>query len=127
MNLGALILLIVAIVLVAIIFYISGAIVSRDWSASGSLMLRIVIVSLIAIFIVPSAMSAASSIGAGDLGLLVGFIILVVVVRYTLIEELAVSEEWGAAIVVSLIAVVLIYVVDAVSRALLDLHLLEVF
>ena len=127
MNLEALIMLIVVIVLVALIFYVSGALVSQDWSTSGSLILRILVVTLIAVFVIPLFRNAASSIDIGDLGLLLAFVILVVVVRYVLVEELAVAEEWLASIVISLIAVVLIYIVDAVSRALLDLRLLEIF
>jgi len=127
MNLEALILLIAAIVLVAVIFYVSGALVSQDWSASGSLILRILVVSLVAVFIIPAFRDAAASIDVGDLGLLVGFVLLVVVVRFILVEELAVAEEWLASIVISLIAVVLIYIVDEASRALFDLRLLEIF
>ena len=123
----ALILLIAASVLVAVIFYVSGALVSQDWSASGSLILRILVVSLVAVFIIPAFRDAAASIDVGDLGLLVGFVLLVVVVRFILVEELAVAEEWLASIVISLIAVVLIYIVDEASRALFDLRLLEIF
>jgi len=127
MNLEALILLIAAIVLVAVIFYVSGALVSQDWSASGSLILRILVVSLVAVFIIPAFRDTAASIDVGDLGLLVAFVLLVVVVRFILVEELAVAEEWLASIVISLIAVVLIYIVDEASRALFDLRLLEIF
>lgn len=123
----ALILLIAAIVLVAVIFYVSGALVSQDWSASGSLILRILVVSLVAVFIIPAFRDAAASIDVGDLGLLIAFVLLVVVVRFILVEELAVAEEWLASIVISLIAVVLIYIVDEASRALFDLRLLEIF
>jgi len=126
MNLEALILLIAAIVLVALIFYVSGAIVSQDWSAGSSLILRILVVSLIAVFIIPLFRDATSSIDVGDLGLLVAFVLLVVVVRFVLVEELAVAEEWLASLVISLIAVVLIYIVDEVSRAIFDLRLLEI-
>jgi len=127
MNLEALILLIAVIVLVALIFYVSGALVSQDWSASGSLILRILVVTLVAVFVIPVFRDAAASIDIGDLGLLFAFVLLVVVVRFVLVEELAVAEEWLASIVISLIAVVLIYIVDEASRALFDLRLLEIF
>jgi len=127
MNIEALILLIAALVLVAVIFYVSGAIVSQDWSAGGSLILRIIVVSLIAVFIIPAFRDAAASIDIGELGLLAAFVLLIVAVRFILVEELAVAEEWLASIVISLIAVVLIYIVDGVSRALFDLRLLEIF
>jgi hypothetical protein len=126
MNIEALIMLIVTLVLVALIFYISGAIVSQDWSAGGGLVLRILVVSLIAVFVIPAFRGAAASVEVGDLGLLLAFVILVVVVRFILVEELAVAEEWLASIVISLIAVVLIYIVDAISRAVFDLNLLDI-
>lgn len=127
MNVEALVLLIAAIVLVALIFYVSGAIVSQDWSTSGGLILRILVVSLVAVFVIPAFRGAAASIEVGDLGLLLAFVLLVIVVRYILVEELAVAEEWLASIVISLIAVVLIYIVDAISRSVFDLNLLEIF
>jgi hypothetical protein len=91
------------------------------------LILRILVVSLVAVFIIPAFRDAAASIDVGDLGLLIAFVLLVVVVRFILVEELAVAEEWLASIVISLIAVVLIYIVDEASRALFDLRLLEIF
>lgn len=127
MNLESLALLIVALVLVAVIFYVSGAIVSQDWTLGGSLILRIIVVSLVAVFVIPAFRDAGDSIDVGDLGLLIAFVLLIVVVRFILVEELAVAEEWLASIIISLIAVVLIYVVDAASRALFDLRLLEIF
>jgi peptidoglycan/LPS O-acetylase OafA/YrhL len=126
-DLEQLILLIVALVLVSIIFYVSAAIVGSDWSLDSSYILRILVVSLVAVVVIPVFRSAADSIDLGDLGLLLAFVILVIVVRFVLIEELPVSDEWLAALVVSLIAVALIYAVDAISRALVDVQLLSLF
>jgi len=42
------------------------------------------------------------------------------------IDELSVSDDWLAAIVVSLIGVVLIYIVDEVAQRLGDISLLSV-
>jgi predicted ABC-type exoprotein transport system permease subunit len=124
MNLEALIMLIVVIILVAVIFYISGALVSQDWSLGGSLVLRIIIVTLVAVFVIPLFANIGSA-DLGHLGVLLAFIILVVVVRFVLVEELAVSDEWLASIIISFIAAVLIFTVDAVSREFFDLRLLE--
>jgi len=127
MDVGAIALVVLALVLTAVIFYVSGAIVGQDWSASGSQILRILVVSLVAVFIIPIFRDAASQLNASDLGLLFAFVLLIIVVRYLLVEELTVSDEWLAAIVISLIAVVLIYVVDQASRAMFDVGLLNGF
>jgi len=120
MDLEVLALLLLAILLAFVIFYVSGAIVGQDWSVSGSQILRILIVALVAVFVIPIFRNVAGDLGAGDLGLLFAFVVLVVVVRYVLVEEMTVSDEWLAAIVVSLIAVVMIYIVDEVSKSLFD-------
>jgi hypothetical protein len=120
MNIEVLALLLLAILLAALIFYISGALVGQDWSASGSQILRILVVSVIAVFVIPIFRSVTEELGFVDLGLLFAFVILIIAVRYVLVEDMTVSDEWFAAIVLSLIALVLIYVVDQVSIRLFD-------
>jgi hypothetical protein len=123
MDLEVLALLLLAILLASLIFYVSGALVGQDWSASGSQILRILVVALVAVFVIPIFRDVAGDYGAGDLGLLFAFVVLVIVVRFVLVEEMTVSDEWLAAIVLSLIAVVMIYIVDEVSRSLFEVGL----
>jgi hypothetical protein len=123
MDLEVLALLLLAILLASLIFYVSGALVGQDWSASGSQILRILVVALVAVFVIPIFRDVAGDLGAGDLGLLFAFVVLVIVVRFVLVEEMTVSDEWLAAIVLSLIAVVMIYIVDEVSRSLFEVGL----
>ena len=118
MDLEVLALFLLAILLAAVIFYVSGAVVGQDWSASGSQILRILVVSIIAVVVIPIFRSVAEELSVGELGLLLAFVILIIVVRYVLVEDMTVSDEWLAAIVLSLIAVVLIYVVDEASNSL---------
>jgi membrane protein YdbS with pleckstrin-like domain len=126
MDLEVLALLLLAILLASVIFYVSGAIVGQDWSASGSQILRILVVALVAVFVIPIFRDIAGELGAGDLGLLFAFVVLVIVVRFVLVEEMTVSDEWLAAIVLSLMAVVMIYIVDEVSRSLFEVGLFRV-
>jgi peptidoglycan/LPS O-acetylase OafA/YrhL len=127
MELQEIILLLVTIVLVAAIFYVSGALVGQDWSASGSYILRLLIVALIAVIVIPVFRNAANEFGLSELGLLLAFVLLIIAVKYIMIDELSVSDDWLAAIVVSLIGVVLIYIVDEVGNRLADVSLLSLF
>jgi hypothetical protein len=127
MDLDVLALLLFAILLAALIFYISGALVGRDWSVSGSQVLRILIVSVIAVLVIPIFRDVAAELSAGDLGLLFAFVVLVIAVRFILVEDMTVTDEWLAAIVLSLIAVVMIYIVDEASRAFFDVGLFRFF
>jgi len=127
MDLGQLILLIIAIALVSIIFYISGAIVSGDWVVQAPYVLRIVIVSIFAVVAIPVFRTAMGEFDLGDLGLLFAFVLLILAVRFIMVIELTVSDEWLASIVISLIGVVLIYIVDKVAMHLADIQMLSLF
>lgn len=127
MSIGEFILLIAAIALVTLILYVSGSIVSRDWSATGTYILRILVVAIIAVIVIPVFRDAAGEFHLGDLGLLLAFVLLVIAIRFLIVDELTVSDEWLASIVIALIAVILIYVVDRVADEVFDVRLLALF
>lgn len=127
MDLGQLFLLIIAIALVSMIFYISGAIVSGDWVVQAPYVLRIVIVSIFAVVAIPVFRNAMGEFDLGDLGLLFAFVLLILAVRFIIVIELTVGDEWLASIVISLIGVVLIYIVDEVAMHLADIQMLSLF
>ncbi len=120
-------LLLVMVVLTALIFYASGALVGRDWGCTGSYALRLTVVSLAAVVLEPVVVSLARDVHLGDVGLLIAFVMLIAIVRFVLVEELTVSDDWLAAIVISLVGVVLIYIVDGVANALFNIRILTLF
>ena len=127
MTIDQMVLLLVTIALVALIFFASGALVSRDWSCSGTYALRLVFVSLIAVVLIPIFRDTAGNLNLGELGLLFAFVLLIVVVRFILVDELTVTDDWLAAIVISLLGVVLIYAVDQVAHSLFDISVISLF
>jgi len=126
-NIEQLLMLIVALVLVFVIFYISGAIVGQDWSLPAPYLVRVVAVAIVAVVAIPLLRSGAEQLQLGELGVLLAFVILIIVVRFLMVEELAVSDEWLASIAISLVGVVLIYIVDALSQAVFDVRILALF
>jgi hypothetical protein len=116
MTLEELLLIIVAIILVALVFYVSGAVVSQDWTITAPYALRILVVAILAVLVIPVFRDAAAQFDLGDLGVLLAFVLLIIAVRFIVIEELTVSDDWLAAMIVSLLAVVLFYIVEAVAR-----------
>ncbi len=127
MSIEQLILLLVAVLLVALIFYASSALVSSDWSMDGPFVLRLLLVSLIAVLVIPFVSGVAHDLGIDALGLLFGFVILIFVVRYVLVEELPVADDWLASIVITLLGVVLIYAVQELADRFFDTRMLTVF
>lgn len=122
MTLEQLALLLLTIILVALIFYASGALVSRDWGCSGAYALRLSVVSVIAVIVIPIFRNAAGDLHLGELGLLLAFVFLIVLVRFVLVDELTVSDDWLAAIVISLLGVIMIYAVDEIARSVFDIR-----
>jgi len=116
-------LLLVVVVIVLLVFYASAALVSQDWSASPEHLLRLLVVSLVFVFVVSAIGNMSREHVFSDLLLLLSFVVLVVVVRFVLVEELAVSDDWLASMIVSLIGVTLIFMIDILVDALLDLSL----
>lgn len=121
------ILLLVSVVLVALIFYVSCALVSSDWSADGPFALRLLLVSVVAVLVIPFVRDVFHELGVVELGLLFAFVILIFLVRYVLVEELPVSDDWLASIVISLIGVVLIFVVQELADRFFDTAMLSGF
>lgn len=123
MDAVGLALLLVAVMIVLLVFYASAAVVSQDWSASPEHLLRLLVVSLVFVFVVSAVSNMSREQVFSDLLLLLSFVLLVVVVRFILVEELAVSDDWLASMIVSLIGVTLIFMIDALMDALFDLSL----
>jgi len=127
MTLGELALILAAIILVSIILYVSGALVSRDWSVSNSYILRVLVTAIIAVLIIPIFRDAAGEFRMDELGLLIAFVLLIIAIRFLIVDELTVADDWLASIVIALVAVVLIYVVDLVADEIFDIRLLAMF
>jgi hypothetical protein len=120
-------LLLIAILLAAGIFYVSGAIVGQDWSASWTYILRVLLVSVIAVVVIPVFSDAANQFKLGELGLLLAFVLLIIVIRFVLVDELTVNDDWLASIVIALIGVVLIYIVAELASRYSHIDLLPIF
>jgi hypothetical protein len=127
MSIVEIALLVATIVLVALIFYVAGALVSREWSVNASYVLRLLVVSLVAVFVIPVFGDATNQLHLAELGLLLAFVLLIFLIRFILVDELVVTDDWLASIVIALIGVVLIYIIDEAARQLFDIHVLAFF
>jgi len=127
MDIAELVLLLVTIVVVALIFYVAGALVSREWSVNASYALRLLVVSLVAVFVIPVFGNATNQLHLEELGLLLAFVLLVFLIRFVMVEELVVTDDWLASIVIALVGVVLIYVIDEIAVQLFKINVLAFF
>jgi hypothetical protein len=77
--------------------------------------------------VIPVFRDAANEFDLGELGLLFAFVLLILVIRFVLVDELTVNDDWLASIVIALIGVVLIYIVAELASRYSDIALLSIF
>lgn len=105
------------ILLVFILFFAAG-IASGDWEISPSMWLRFLIVAVVAVFLIPALQSVAAEVEAGDLALLLAFLVILFLIKLLIIPELAVTDEWMSSIFAALLTVFITYFIERVVEAL---------
>lgn len=123
MEISDVLLVCATIIIVILIFYVSAAIVAQDWSSTPSYAIRICVVALVFVFVVPMVSELGRDHDLSGLMTLVSFIFLVVLVRFIMVDELAVADDWLASMVISFMGVAMIFVIEVVSDRLFDLGL----
>jgi hypothetical protein len=126
MELDNLLLSCAAVIIVTLVFYVAASIANRDWSTNVYYVMRLVVVAAIAVFVIPAFRSVGAEFGLGDLGLLLSFVVLIIAVRFLVVDELTVSDDWLSSMGISLIGVVMIYILNEVFVHLLDIRLLAI-
>ena len=127
MSIEELLLILVTIVIVALVFYASGALVGRDWGCTGPYALRLAVVAVVTVIVIPVFRDASDSFDLGELGVVVAFVLLIFLVRNILVDELTVSDDWQASIIISLLGVVMLFIIEAIALAAFDLTMFALF
>ena len=109
-----LVLFAVKILIVMAILYIAVRLVTKEEVITGSYAIRLLILAVIAIFLVPLLRVAFSKMDTNlDLiGVLIAFAIFTVLVRYILVPEVSLGDEWVEAVIISLLTIVLIFLLN---------------
>lgn len=115
--------IIITLIVLVFILYLAAGIVSGDWGHSGGTWLRFILVAAIAAILIPALQTAAGWIDAGDLALMIAFIVIMFLVYLLIVPELTVSDEWMTAIFASFLTVFVLYVLERVVDTLFDMQL----
>lgn len=118
-DLTSIILFIVSILLLMFIIYIATRLVTREEVASARYLLRLFVTALIMVIMIPFLTSLLSdSLGMGDAGILLAivlsFLILVAIIRYVVVSEVSLGNEWAEAIVITVLCIVFNYFLNAI-------------
>lgn len=123
MDLAQILFIIITLIVLIFILYLAAGIVSGDWEHSGGTWLRFILVAAIAAILIPALQTAADLVDAGDLALMIAFIVIMFLVYLLIVPELTVSDEWMTAIFASFLTVFVLYVLERVVDTLFDTHL----
>jgi hypothetical protein len=123
LDLAQILFIIITLIVLIFILYLAAGIVSGDWEHSGGTWLRFILVAAIAAILIPALQTAADLVDAGDLALMIAFIVIMFLVYLLIVPELTVSDEWMTAIFASFLTVFVLYVLERVVDTLFDTHL----
>ena len=114
------ILFVIGLVIMMLIFYLTVRFITGDDLFDATYFFRILLASVIVIFIAPFFQSLTSNTVLGPISTIVAFVIILYAVRFLLVEPLTSSEAWEKTIWISLLAVSAVYVLNAGTMHFLD-------
>lgn len=116
-------LIVIMLIVLTLVLYITAGIVSGDWDHTAGTWLRFILVAGIAAILIPALQSAANAISAGDLALMIAFMVIMFLVKWLIVPELTVGDEWMTTIFTSFLAILVLYVIERVASELFDFQL----
>jgi uncharacterized protein YggT (Ycf19 family) len=115
MDIWDIVLIIIILVMLTIILYVAAGLVSGDWDHSASTWLRFILVAGIAAILIPILQAGANAIGVGDLSLMISFIVIMFLVKWLIVPELTVGDEWMTTIFTAFLAIFVLYFVERIA------------
>ncbi|MEM2838597.1 MAG: hypothetical protein QXE18_00685 [Thermoplasmata archaeon] len=123
MEIGEILLIIIMLIILTFVIYIAAGISTSDWDLPLGIWLRFFLIAACATVLIPLLQVGAHWVGAGDLGLLIAFIILMLLVRFIVMSELTVVDEWMATVMTSTLVVIILYVIEKLAAFLFNVRL----
>lgn len=123
MELSEILLIIIMLLVLTFIIFMAAGISTSDWDLPARIWFRFFLVAACATVLIPFLQSGARVVGAEDLGLLIAFIIIMLLIRFIVMTELTVVDEWMSTVLTSTLVVVMLYVIERLADFLFDVKL----
>ena len=117
------VLIIIMLIVITLVLYGAAGLVSGDWDHPAGTWLRFILVAGISAILIPALQAGAGWLGMGDLGLMIAFIVIMFLVKWLIVPELTVGDEWMTTIFTAFLAVFVLYIIEKVVSALFDFQL----
>ncbi|MFQ6107331.1 MAG: hypothetical protein ACE5QF_07080 [Thermoplasmata archaeon] len=111
-------LFIVTILLVMLFLYIATRIVTREEVLTADYALRLFVTAVLAVIIVPLL---AGLLVDRVIGILVAFLALTVIIRYVIISEASLGDEWLESFIVAFLIILFVYLFNIVVKDVLGI------
>lgn len=114
-DLISIVLFVISILLLMLIIYVATRLVTRQEIVTSSYLLRLFITALVIVVLVPFLSSfLGNSMKMGSLGeilgIIISFLILVVIMRYVVVSEVSLGNEWAEALGITLLCIIFIFI-----------------
>ncbi|MEE9489278.1 MAG: hypothetical protein V3V91_02445 [Thermoplasmata archaeon] len=105
------IIFVVTVLIVMLFLYIATRLVTREEVLTASYALRLFITAVMAVVIVPLL---AGLLTDAVIGILVAFLALMIVVRFLIISEASLGDEWLESFIVTFLIILFVYIFNLV-------------
>jgi hypothetical protein len=111
LDIVSVILFVVTVLIVMLFLYIATRLVTREEVVTASYALRLFITAVMAVVIVPLL---AGLLTDAVIGILVAFLALMIVVRFLIISEASLGDEWLESFIVTFLIILFVYIFNLV-------------
>ena len=111
MDIVSVVLFIVTVLIVMLFLYIATRLVTREEVVTTSYALRLFITAAMAVVIVPLL---AGLLTDAVIGILVAFLALMITVRFLIISEASLGDEWLESFIVTFLIILFVYIFNLV-------------
>ena len=111
LDIVSVVLFIATVLLVMLFLYIATRLVTREEVLTANYALRLFVTALLAVVIVPLL---ADLLTDAVIGILVAFLALMIVVRFLIISEASLGDEWLESFIVTFLIILFVYIFNLV-------------
>lgn len=106
-------LFILSILIVMLFLYIATRLVTREEVLTANYALRLFLTAILAVVVVPLF---AGLVTIAVIGILVAFLVLMLVIRFLIISEASLGEEWLESFIVTFLIILFVYLFNLVLK-----------
>lgn len=115
-EVGSLVLFVITVLIVMLFLYVATRLVTKEEILTAPYVVRLFITAVLAILLLPLLVGL---LGDPVIGSLSAFLMLMVIVRYVIIPEASLGDEWLESVIISILLILFVYIFNYAIKELL--------